>query len=329
MIRTALLSRWHVHADDYADQAENHPDVSIVTIWDDDEERGKAWAHDLGVSFEGNLPKVMADPDIDAVIVTSSTDQHKDIILQAVRHKKHVFTEKVLALTKEDHEEIENSIERNHIKFMISLPRLTSSYHLYTRKIIEEHKLGDINMLRCRVAHNGAVPTEKHPEGWLPERFFDKHTCGGGSLVDLGAHPIYMANSLAGSPIAVSARLHSMMKRGVDDHSTAIVEYDSGVLAVLESSFVSSGSPFQLEIYGTKGTIMVEGDQLKIKSQSHGMEEWTYPEPPSPLSSPFDQWVEDILNDIPPSITIKDAEALTVVNEAAAKSHLKGQRITI
>ena len=330
MIRVALLSKWHVHAVDYAREAAENPNVEIAKVWDEDPDRGQTWADELNAPFEKNLTKVFHDADIDAVILTSSTDRHKEILTKAARHRKHVFTEKVLSFTQKDDNEILRAIDEANVKFMISLPRLTSDYYLYAQKMMKEETLGSVHMIRCRVAHNGAVPTDDYPQGWLPDRFLDKDQCGGGTLIDLGAHPIYLANRLAGGqPKAVSARLHSVMERGVDDHAVATVEYESGILAILESSFVSSGSPFQLELYGTEGTLMIEGDQVRVKSKTHGLDKWTHPELPSPLQSPLEQWVEDILDQSTPTITQDDAKALTLVNEAASLSHEKGKRIEI
>lgn len=329
MITVALLSKWHVHAVDYAREAAENPAICISKVWDENVERGKMWADELDVPFVEDLECVLSDPEIDGVIVTSPTSAHKEIIMAAANHGKHIYTEKVLSFSKEDDEEIFSCIENAGVKFMVSLPRLTSDYYQYAQKIIDDEVLGTVNMIRCRVAHHGAVPNENHPNGWLPDRFFDMDQCGGGTLIDLGAHPIYLANRLAGKPRAVSARLHSLMGRGVDDHSVATVEYESGILAVLESSFVSSGSPFQLEIYGTEGTLMVEGTEVRIKSRTHGLEEWTYPELPTAVHSPLQQWVEDILSHEKPTIQKEDALYLSAVNEAAALSHEQGKRIII
>ncbi|WP_347835638.1 hypothetical protein [Gracilibacillus sp. JCM 18860] len=43
MLNAALLSRWHVHADDYAQQAKANDGINISAVWDEDLERGKKW----------------------------------------------------------------------------------------------------------------------------------------------------------------------------------------------------------------------------------------------------------------------------------------------
>ncbi|KHE67775.1 Gfo/Idh/MocA family protein [Halobacillus sp. BBL2006] len=329
MLNVALLSKWHVHAVDYAEQAHENPELSIEMIWDEDPNRGEEWAEELGVPFEKNLDTVLSNPNIDAVIVSTPTRLHKEVIIAAARYGKHIFTEKVLTFTTKDCEEMIEEINKAGVQFMISLPRLTEAYYLFAQQVIDEGLLGKLNMLRCRVAHNGAVPTDENPKGWLPDRFFDEEACGGGSLIDLGAHPIYLANRLSsGSPTAVTGSLHSMMNRGVDDFSVAIVEYDSGIVATLESSFISTGSPFKLELYGTEGTLLIEDGHIRLKSSHLQNKDWIVPENvPASESMPMEQWVSAITSEFEPNINKEDALLLTLINEAAALSHKSGEKI--
>ena len=99
MIRLAVLSFWHVHAKDYSKQAAEHPDTEIVAVWDDLPARGRAAAQQWGGQFEASLPTLLARDDIDAVVVVTPTNQHRDVMIAAARAGKHIFTEKVLAST--------------------------------------------------------------------------------------------------------------------------------------------------------------------------------------------------------------------------------------
>src|SRR5699024_12455594 len=72
-----------------------------------------------------DLDTVLSHPEIDAVVVNTPTAMHKDIIIAAAENKKHIFTDKVLALTVEDCKAIYDVIEANGVELMVSLPRLT------------------------------------------------------------------------------------------------------------------------------------------------------------------------------------------------------------
>jgi predicted dehydrogenase len=327
LINVALLSKWHVHAEDYARQAQNNQHLSLKLVWDEDSKRGQDWAEKLSVSFESDLNAVLSNPEIDAVIVDTPTNMHKEVIIAAAKNKKHIFTEKVLALSLEDCKEIMTEVKENNVQLTVSLPRLTEDYYLYAQDVLNQGILGTLSTIRCRLAHNGAVVSDKHPNGWLPEHFFNKEECGGGAFVDLGAHPIYLTNRLAGKVCAVTARLQQSQKHEVDTNSVALVEYESGALGILETGFLSSGSPFQLELYGTEGTLLIEDQNIRIKSKQLG-EGWKVPEElPKTKSLPLDQWADAIVTGSETSITADDALNLTLVNELAELSNRKGKRV--
>jgi scyllo-inositol 2-dehydrogenase (NAD+) len=337
VISVALLSKWHVHANDYAREAMEHPSVVIKKVWDEIPERGKHWAEELGVEFENDLSMVMTDPSIDAVIVTAPTTMHKEIILQAAKHKKHIFSEKVLAFTLEECEEIYKEVEDNQVQLMVNLHRFSDSYYLFAKDVVDKELLGRISLVRCRYAHGGAIPAEENPTGWLPASFLDASQSGGGALIDLGAHPIYLSNRLAGPVKAVTATLSSLFDYPVDDHAAVTIEYNNGALGILETSIVSGESLFFLEIHGTEGVLLIEfyrhiDNQMHIKMRSNRIEnsEWFKPDilPPS-LPSPMKQWIQAIIEGTTPDITKEDIIRLTQINELALLSHNTGKRVIL
>ncbi|MBD1382379.1 Gfo/Idh/MocA family protein [Metabacillus arenae] len=324
MLGVALLSRWHVHADEYAEEVKNNPYFEIKCVWDEENERGVRWGEELGVPFVDDLTSIFNDSTIQAVVVSTPTNLHTDIIVQAAKNKKHIFTEKILAFTGDECTNIYEEVEKNGVSLMVSLPRLSSPYYLYAQKAVDEGLLGELTMARCRVAHNGAVPSEAFPEGWLPAHFYNKEACGGGALIDLGAHPIYLCNRLLGKPITVQAHFHYTYQKEVEDSATIIVEYENGVLANLETSFTSEDSPFLLELYGTKGCLYIKDEAIELrKNQTKKM----ISSLPAPLLTPMNQWAEEIVSGKKPSITKEDIILLTTVNEAAYLSHHEKQQI--
>lgn len=329
-MKVALLSRWHVHADDYARAVHGNDRLSIGVVWDEDVERGKAWAKELNVPFEKDLNAVLSNAEIDAVVVSTPTNLHKEVILTAAKHKKHIFTEKVLAFTIQECEEIYAMVEQQGVELMVSLPRLTEKEFLAAEKALNAGWLGKLTMIRCRLAHNGAVVANGKTEGWLPARFFNKEQTGGGALIDLGAHPIYLTNRLAGKALAVYSRMENSAKSDVDESAAVLVEYENGALGILETSFVSHGSPFQLELYGTEGTLLCKDGSIQLKSMHQGDGNWVdmaneLPETPMPI----EQWVTKIHDNVAPTITKEDVINLTKINDAAALSNLEGCRVIL
>ena len=97
MLKVAMLSRWHVHADEYARTVINTGKAEITCVWDDDAARGAKFAQDLNCDFEPDLDKLLARDDVDAVVCTTATTLHHDVLIKVARAGKHIFTEKALA----------------------------------------------------------------------------------------------------------------------------------------------------------------------------------------------------------------------------------------
>lgn len=177
---------------------QEHPDTTLVAVWDDDPERGRAAAEQFGVEFVADLGELLARDGLDAVTVTTATDQHREVMLRAIRAGKHVFTEKVLAPTSEEAEQIVAAAA--HLALEVSLPRLYDPYTVAIERILDEGRLGELTYSRVRLAHDGWVA------GWLPERFGDPEAAIGGALTDLGCHPAYLTRLFhRAEPTAISA----------------------------------------------------------------------------------------------------------------------------
>ena len=113
MLKIGLVSRWHVHADEYANAVKQYPDAEIVAVWDESAERGKKWAEALGCRYFGDYGMMLRKGDIDAVVIASPTSMHPSLITKAAKAGKHIFTEKALATTVEGCKKIADAIEKN------------------------------------------------------------------------------------------------------------------------------------------------------------------------------------------------------------------------
>src|SRR5260370_31504219 len=151
MIRLALLSFWHVHARDYVQQARANPAITITGVWDETPERGRAQAHALGVPFYENLPELLTQAEVDGVIVTTPTTMHREVIIAAAQAGKHIFTEKVLAPTLRESNEIVAAVDKAGVKLVVSLPRLYNGSTLAVKAILDQKLLGELTQVRVRL----------------------------------------------------------------------------------------------------------------------------------------------------------------------------------
>jgi len=323
-MRVAMLSKWHVHARDYARQLQAMDNVHIAAVWDEERDRGNEWAHDLGVDFEADLDKLLCRNDIDAVVIDSPTSMHADIMVAAAEAGKHIFTEKAMALTVKDCNRISDAVNKAGVKFGISFPARTMSHNLYVKKAIDQGLLGEITLLRIRNGHDGAL------NNWLPAYWYDEQKAGGGAMMDLGCHPMYLASWILGRPKRINSMFSYYTGREVEDNAQCSIEFENSSVAIIETSFVTYKTPGVLEAYGTEGTILVTGNDVKISSKKMPVEfkGWTLPEDlPRALESPIKQWVNAVTTDTEVLYGLEEGTKLTELLEAAYISHKEKRQV--
>ncbi len=314
-LRVAVLSQWHPHAKGYAKSLSSMPEVDITAVWDEDPKRGEAWAKQLKAPFEADLAVLLKRGDVDAVCVNAPTSMHPEIMIAAAKVGKHIFTEKVMALTVAECDKISAAVSDAGVKFCISFPFRTRVETLYAKKAVEEGLLGKLTFIRVRVAHDGGCG------GWLPEHFWDPATCGGGAMMDLGAHPMYLLRWLGGQPKRVVSAFSSLLGKPVEDNAVSVIEFENACLGVAETSFVSTRSPFSLELSGTEGSLLVGGPEeqsVRICSNKLDDKSWHTPaDIPAAGPNPLRLWVEALVKNGPIPFGTEDGTQLTELMENA------------
>ncbi|MEY9862344.1 1,5-anhydro-D-fructose reductase (1,5-anhydro-D-mannitol-forming) [Catenulispora sp. GAS73] len=261
MLKVAILGFWHVHATGYAEMIRDHPGTELVAVWDPDAQRGAEAAERWGVPFFPDLDAVLAG-DVDAVVVTTATVEHADVMLRAVAAGKHVFAEKLLGVDLGEVDAIVGAAREAGVALTVALPRLHEHYTLTVDRLLRSGQYGDLTYARVRLAHDGSI------KDWLPKRFYDPEEAVGGAFTDLGCHPVYLLDHFFGRlPVSVSAVYGQMTGRGVDDNSVVTFGYGNGAIGVAETGFVTPGySPFTIELHWNGASLFYgySGDSFQL-----------------------------------------------------------------
>jgi predicted dehydrogenase len=321
-LRIAALSRWHVHADEYAKAVNDSSVARVVAIWDEKAARGAKWANELGAEFVADYATLFARRDIDGVVVTSPTDMHRDLIVGAARAGKHVFTEKVLATTLADARAIADAVRNSSIRFTISFPRRTIGPLVLAKAMVDDGRIGEPTLLRIRIAHDGAL------SNWLPAHFYDPVQCGGGAMIDLGAHGMYLSRWLLGKPVRCTSTFNSLTNRAVEDNAVSVVEFESGAVAINETSFVSWGGSYSVELDGTRGGFQMLS-QRNVRTRANGDKAWKPADLPADERLPIPRWLDSISGTGPADfgMGIDVALELSEMMHAAYRSHRERRSI--
>lgn len=327
MLNVAMLSGWHAHAKGYAKKLSEMPEVKITAVWDEAPERGQAWAKELDADWVPDLDAIWTRPDVDGVAIDAPTNMHADIMVAAADAGKHIFTEKVMALTVDECDRVGDAVRKANVKFCISFPFRTRPETLYAYQAVRDGLLGELSSLRVRVAHNAGSA------GWLPPHFWDPVGTGGGAMMDLGAHPMYLARWIGGQPKKISSTFTYMTGHEVEDNAVSVIEFESGCIGVSETSFMSTYNPFMLELSGSEGTLLVGGPdehRVQIRSNKLATKEWTTPEElPEELPSTVRMWVDGILKGTPIPFGLEEGTQLTELMQYAYVAYLEGKQVEI
>ncbi len=317
-MRIAIIGTWHVHTNEYAQSVIDNEKAELVCIYDVDKARGEAFANKYNLPFVSDYNEILNDKSIDSVVISTATNEHPEVIKQAAKAGKHIFTEKVFAFTTAEAEEMASEVDQFGGKFTIALFQRNLSKVICLKKLQESGDLGDITYMRVRNVHNGAIG------GWLPEHFFDKEQCGGGAMMDLGAHPMYLLDWFMGEPVSISSTFTSVTGKPVEDNAVCTIEFKNGAIGVSETSFVSSNYPYMIELSGTKGGAMIVGETVSYCCEKTDNKWVTIDNIPENMPRPIHLWIDAVVNDTEAPFTTRDAVNLTKLMEGAYISSDKG-----
>lgn len=327
-LKIALVGAWHVHANDYARDCANNQQADLVAVWDDDKTRAQAAGEHWGVPAVDSLDVLLADPDLDGVIITTATSQHHEVMQAVIAAGKHIFTEKVLAASTEDAESIASAADKEGIVMTVSLPRLYTGYTQAIDSVLAGGQLGDVSYVRVRVAHDGAIRRDGNKQ-WLPETFFDRSQAMGGAMIDFGAHPYYLVNHFAGGlPMSVTASYLSTSGHEVEDQALVVCSYPGKITGVAEASFLGGAVGMLIEIHGSNGSLVFDFDE-GVRIKVRGDKAWTTVEQPDAQPTPFDRWVNHILDGTPDPENVSVALDLTRMAAAAEVSAAESRTVRI
>ena len=316
-MKIAIFGVWHVHAPDYTKTAMKLGEV--VGFY----ERNDAFAEKFASEFNilrFSTPDELLKSDAEGVIVCSASSEHADDIIKIAKAGKHIFTEKVLALTDADCDRIEAAVNESGVTFVISLFQKYLGSRIAVKEVASSGELGKLNYMRFRNCHSGST------KDWLPKHFYNEKECGGGAMIDLGAHGMYLTEWILGMPVkassefTVSCEIESVKEKNsdrVEDNAVTVMSFENGAIAVNETGFVSNYSPDTLEVFGEDGYVRMVGNRVvKCTKATDGVEVELAvgADRPSPV-------VQFLTGDLLDGCGMKEAKALThMMTLAYAKS---------
>lgn len=234
----------------------NHlPQVEIKGVTDIDLERAREWAAQAGIgTVYGDYKALLADPEINAVLVCSSTDTHADIAVAAANAGKHVFCEKPVDLSVEKVEAVIDAAEKAGVKLQIGFNRRFDHNFRKVKELIDNGTIGDLQILKITSRDPSPPPIE-----------YVK--VSGGIFMDMTIHDFDMARFLTGSEaeeiyVAAACMVDPAIGEAGDvDTALITIRFKNGAICVIDNSRKAAyGYDQRVEAFGSKGKAEITND---------------------------------------------------------------------
>lgn len=171
--------------------------------------------------------QLLVDPEVEAVVICTPNHTHPQIAREALEAGKHVFCEKPLALTLEEHRELGRLAEERGLVLQVGFELRHAPMFLRLRRAVEEGEFGRLGLLWCCIVRGPLLP------GWRADR-----AQSGGIIVEVLSHYLDLFNWLAGEgPKSVFCRADWLTDHFDYDRLSMVVEYGEGLKGVLVASF--------------------------------------------------------------------------------------------
>jgi predicted dehydrogenase len=246
------LGRW---AKVLTQAAQRSTKFSIVAGYSRSEEKRQSFQKEFGIQSVPDMETMLADPEIQGVILTVPNEQHLPVAEQVARAGKQVYTEKPIANTLESGLAIEALQEHYGVQVMVGhSARLLKGVRMM-RAAMDSGELGRVVFMEANFSNERAL--EITPDTWRWYR--DK--APGGPLSQLAIHQFDTLHFLGGEIDSVSSIASKLSPVGaeVDDQSMTTLRFADGKLGYVGSSWTSPGI-FCVRVFGQKGLMHYELD---------------------------------------------------------------------
>jgi len=341
----SVISFAHGHANAYCQVMGDFLDVTLVSAWDDNHERGQRAAENFGMQFCQDVDEVLGDPRVDAVIITCETNRHADFIERAAAAGKHILCQKPLATTLEDCDRIIRAVNQYQVKFSMGYQMRHDPVNQKIKELLEAGAVGKVAIVRRR----HSIPVLLNADFVNgPSRWHIDPIANVGMFFDDASHAADWFYWMLGRPTSVMAEIDNVVTDvAPDDNGIAVYRFAQGEIGVLLNSSTTLAAVSTTEIYGTEGTIVHDyGDvpstniprpenAVPLRLFRKGDAQWTLFDIPIPdnhgerlkaVPRPFVDYVRGVTDQ---TVSAEDGRVCVEMLLASYQSAKEGRRIAL
>lgn len=329
MLRIAVLGVGRIgrmHAENIA----AHPRAALAGVFDVHTPAAVEVSEKLGVPRFDSAEAVFASPDVDAVLIATSTATHADLLEQAVAAGKPALCEKPIDLSLDRVNACATKIAGASVPIMLGFVRRFDTGHAAVRQAIEAGKIGDLHQV---------VITSRDP-GMAPAAYIE---VSGGIFRDMTIHDFDMARFILGEDVtevtATGSRLVDpalMEKCGDWDTVTVVLTTASGKQAIINNSRRAVyGYDQRVEAFGSGGMAVSENRTLThlrlstadFTDQAAPLMNFFIDRYDAAFAAEIGAFVDAVEQGTQPPVGFEDGRQALILAEAAIRSVTEGRTI--
>jgi predicted dehydrogenase len=238
-------------------------DVQLVAVSDIIHERATELARKFAVPKTYPTDEaLMKDPDVDVVILATPSGAHADAAVKAMRAGKHVIVEKPMDVSLAACDRIIAAQAETGKQFTVISQHRFDAATRVVKDAIDSGKLGKIILADANV------------KWWRTQKYYDAGEWrgtwqwdGGGALMNQGVHTVDLLQWLVGGVQSIFAHIRTAAHERieVEDVAVAALTFSNGAIGTLTATTAAfDGLPVRIDIFGTEGSAILEGDRLKM-----------------------------------------------------------------
>jgi predicted dehydrogenase len=240
--------------------------VELVAHWGRNARTTQNLAHEYGGRPFATVDELLAHRPLDAVLIGTPSGTHADFAIAAARQGLHVLVEKPLDVTTARIDPLLIECARAGVTLGVFFQDRTAPDLVWLKQAIDGGDLG-APLLASASARWYRSPAYYAGSPWRGTRALD----GGGALMNQGIHTVDLLLWLFGPVARVSAIARTALHRiEVEDTVVATLEFANGAVGTLEVTTAAyPGLPRRIELTGSQGTVVVEGDRVMTWALQH------------------------------------------------------------
>jgi glucose-fructose oxidoreductase len=337
LLRVAVVGLVHGHVDGFFRNSLHSPEIQLVGIAEPDQQLSIKYANQYGIDRSllfSSLDEMLQKVHPQAVLVYTTTYDHRRVVEVCARHGVHVTMEKPLAVSLEDALAIQRSAQQGKIHVLVNYE---TTWYASNRAAYDLVKKGDIGGVRKIVVHDGHQGPKEIGVGpeflaWLTDPTLD----GGGALFDFGCYGADLATWLMDgrrpdSVTAVTQHIKSDVYPRVDDEATIVLTYPTAQ-AIIQASWNWPFGRKDMEVYGQTGyVITVANNDIRVRRAAENEEQNAAKPIPTPYDSSLAYFRAVIDGEVKPEglSSLETNVTVTEILDAARRSAASGRTIQL